>query len=373
MSESESGASAATRGITPFVLAAGFASRLRPLTDDRAKAVIPFLNRPLLDYTLDWLSRCGFRRVVINLHHAPETIAGRYGSRAFDLDIEYSRESRILGTGGGLRRVLDRLGDDVLVVNGDVLTLAALGPLVRHHLDSGAMATLGLYSGATGRDYPQVLADGAGRLVGFPGDRAAGSAVVSGAAPVRGVFCGLHLVRREALELLPEGRFAGIVDHLYRPLLEQGFELGALPLAGAWYEIGEPGRYIDHQLEALRCGSAPLALARVPRSMDAGYLALDGHVETTRLRPPFLIGSGARVRDGARVEGSVLADLVRVAEGARVTECVLWRGSAVGPGARLRRCVVMEDVRVPSGTVAEERVFTPEGGLEFGRPRARAG
>lgn len=351
-------------GVTPMVLAAGFGTRLRPLTERVAKPVVPFLNRPLLDYTLDWLARCGFERVVVNLHHAPESIARRYGRRGFGMHLEYSREPRILGTGGGLRRALDRLGEEILVVNGDVLTLAPLGPLVRVHRERGALATLGLFAGSVGHDYSQVAATPDGRLASFPSELATAPAE----ATVRGVFCGVHLVRREAVAMLPEGVFAGIVDHVYTPLLADGAPLAACPLAGSWYEVGDPGRYIDHQLHALRHGAVPLAVAGMPRFVDGGYVAADGHLETMRLRPPFLVGAGVRVHDGAWVQGCVLADRTRVGRGARLQEVISWAGAVIGPGARLRRCVVMEDVRVPADTEATETVFTAAGPLPFGGP-----
>lgn len=355
-------------GLVPMILAAGHATRLRPLTGSVAKAVVPFLNRPLLDYTLDWLARDGFDRVVINLHHAAGSIESRYGARAFGMQIAYSREARLLGTGGGPRKALESLGDRILLINGDVLTLAALGPLLRRHAESGALATLGLYAGASADGYPQVTASGEGRLLAFPGDDEPAEA----GPRIRGVFAGIHVLERRALELLPPGVPCGTVIPLYRELLRAGLPLSAVRLVGSWYEIGVPARYIDNQLAALARGGPPLARRGVFRFVDGGYVSPDAHLENTFMRPPFLVGSGARIKHAAQVTASVIGDRARVAAGARVDGCVLWPGAWVGVGARLERCIVMEGVRVPKGRVARETVFTPTGEHVFAAGRAGA-
>ncbi len=154
---------------TAMVLAAGYGTRLEPLTSTRAKAVVPFLNRPLLDYALDWLRRCGFTRAVVNLHHHPESVRALYRERRFGIDVHFSVEETILGTAGGPRKVLDRLGARVLIVNGDVATTIAPGRLWQHHSDSGALATMALHSGPGGRHNPPIEIDDDGGITHIPG------------------------------------------------------------------------------------------------------------------------------------------------------------------------------------------------------------
>ena len=343
-----------------MVLAAGKAVRLWPLTEDRAKAVVPFLNRPLLDYTLDWFRRCGFRQIWVNLHHQPDSIAGIYGERAFQMTIRYSFEERLLGTAGGPRRILEHLRPTTLLVNGDIVMQLTLGPLLRHH-SNGALATLALYRGESSRGYPTVTANDAGHLLAFPGDP-----VPAAEHTVEGVFSGVHVVEREVLESIPSGESLGMVDPVYRSLLRAELPVHALPLSGSWYEIGDPGRYIDAQLTALDQGHASLGYARARRLLSNGYVSPDTHIENVRLEPPFLIGAGTRLKHGSILKGIVAADVCRVEGGSRVTQSVLWKGSNIGPRCRLHRVVVMEGVAVPPGTEAEGAVFTPEGIVHFG-------
>ena len=350
-----------TRSVTPMVLAAGHATRLRPLTDNLAKAVVPFLNRPLLDHTLEWLSRAGFDRVVINLHHAGESIARRYGSAAFGLSIDYTPEPSLLGTAGGPRNALDRLADRVLLVNGDVVGLMSIGALLRHHEERGAMATLALYRGDAAAGYPQVLAAKDGELLAFPGDD------VDGAPPdaIRGVFTGLHVIERSVLEQLPAGCASGMVDPVYRQMLAGGHPLHAIAVPGGWYEVGDPRRYIDNQLASLRLADVPLGLEGYQRVTPGGYRSVHSHLENVRLVPPYLAGAGVRLRHGARLQSVILGDRTRVGTASRLDRVVTWRDSWIGPRCCLRNVVVMEGVRVPSGTEASDVVFTPTGAQSF--------
>jgi len=346
-----------------MVLAAGMATRLRPLTADRAKGTVPFLNRPLLDYTFEWLARSGFDRVVVNLHHAPDSIVDLYGRRAFGLQVRYSHEPKLLGTAGGPRAALDRLGERALIVNGDVVSSMALGPLLEHHLGSGALATLALHTGLGADAYPQVAAAASGRLLGFPGDE-----VDDGDVAVRGVFSGLHLVDAAVLEDLPEGAACGIVDPVYRSLMRAGLRIDAVAVPGAWYEVGTPQLYIDRQLESLRRESLPLAFDGLQRKGAGAYASPHAHIENSRPRPPYLLGAGSRIKQGAAVEASVVGDRGQVAAGARVERSILWPGAVVGSACSLRECVVMEGVAVAAGTAAERTVFTPAGPVSFDAP-----
>lgn len=326
-------------GCAAMILAAGRATRLRPLTDGRAKAVVPFLNRPLLDYPLDWLRRCGFHRVVVNLHHRPASIRRHYGVRVRGLEILYHPEERLLGTGGGPRAALDLLDDTVLLVNGDVACSLPLGPLLQWHRDSGALATLGLHAGEAALHYPPIARDSEGRVLGFDaGDPAVG----------RACFTGIHLVERKALSLLPAGRPCGIVTTLYRRLLDEGLPVSCRVLPGPWHEVGTRERYIGEQLDSLRREDLPMALRGYRREGSGAWVAPDCDVRRAGVEGPYLLGSEVVLEDGALLRGVVAGAGVRVAAGARVVRSILLPGARIGAGARVEDAVV--DTRIPPGT-----------------------
>jgi len=339
-----------------MVLAAGFGTRLEPLTSTRAKVVVPFLNRPLLDYTLDWLRRCGFDDVVINLHHLPETVRRRYGDEAFGMRIHYNIEEFILGTAGGPRAVLERLGDRVLIVNGDVAGTIAPGPLWQHHEDSGALATMALYAGSGAEDYPGIGIDESGLVTHIPGVTAGD--LDSGSVRA-GCFTGIHIVERAVLETVPENRFCGMVDPIYRKLMDKQLPLHGLVVPGAWYEIGTPSRYVSCQLEALRREDFPLAYAGYRRLAQSGYVRGRVGWERAGLRPPFLIDELTQIEKGALVESMIAGRKVFVGRGATVRNSVLMERAWIGAGARVEGCIVLEDAVVPAGAHLVDEIVEP--------------
>ena len=349
-----------------MILAAGQATRLRPLTDDRAKAVLPFLNRPLLDFTLDWLSRAGFRDVVINLHHAGASVFREYRFRAFNMRVLYSCETRLLGTGGGPRRALELLGERTLLINGDVAARLNLGQILSTHRDSGALATLALHRGEASRGYPHVPTGENGAVLGFPGGESQGALPQGSSA---GVFTGVHVLENEALAALPDNVPCGIVDPLYRDILADGLPIQGVYPSGHWYEIGEPSRYLDAQLTSLRREDLPLAFVGYHRRFEGGYTTGYTHIENSRVVPPFLLGPGVRVKHGAQLSGVVAGTQVRFENGCHVEQSIIWNHGWVGAGSRLERCIVMEGVEVPPETEAVETIFAPDGRrLSFAAP-----
>src|SRR5215470_10727186 len=118
-----------------FILAAGFGTRLWPLTEDRTKPAIPFLNRPLITYSVDYLASFGIRDLIVNLHHQPESIKMALGDGSeAGVSIQYSLEEKILGTSGALDRVRNALlDDDFVVVNGKIVTDLDLKKAIEEH------------------------------------------------------------------------------------------------------------------------------------------------------------------------------------------------------------------------------------------------
>jgi mannose-1-phosphate guanylyltransferase len=315
-----------------MVLAAGLGVRMRPLTLLRAKPALPVLNRPLVDWTMTALSRAGVKDVVVNLHHLPDTVTAALGSgRRHGLRIRYSREERILGTGGGPRAVRDVLGSEpLLIVNGDVLFDLDLRRLLAVHAASGARATLALRRNPVPYAYSPVVSDRRGRILSIAGRPAGARGSVS-------MFASVHVLDPALLERLPEGASDSVLD-LYIPLLAEGAHLQGVPSRGAWYDFGRPRLYRDAQLRLL----------------------------PGRGRDRVLVDGKARVGSTARLRRSVVGAGARIASGARVERSVLWDGAVIEPGARVSGSIVVTGGVVRSGEKAEGVIVMPAEAL--GKP-----
>lgn len=303
-----------------MVLAAGYGRRMRPLTLLRAKPALPVLGRPLIHWTLEQLARHGVTDVVVNLHHLPRTIVAAVGDGSrFGLRVRYSREPRILGRGGGPRKVRRFFGDEpFLLVNGDVVFDFDLRGLVARHRASGAQATLALKPNPDPRTYGPVVTGPGGRVRSIAGRPRPARGAVS-------LFTGVQVLEPALLERLPPGP-SDTLTHLYPPLLAEGSRVLGVRVGGAWYDLGSPKTYLAAQLRLLR-----------PR--------------------PSLVDPAARVE--GRLSFAIVGADSRVEQGASVVRSVLWDGVRVGRGAVVRDSILASGVRVPPGARVEARVVVP--------------
>jgi NDP-sugar pyrophosphorylase family protein len=306
--------------VKAVILAAGLGERMRPLTDRIAKPVLPVLNEPLILRTLREIKKAGVRDVAINLHYRPDTVRAAIPSEPFGLKVRYSRETRILGTGGALRKLRAWIGDEpVLVINGDVVFDFDLKRVVQVHHDAQALATLVLRDNPDRSLYKPVVVDRRNRIVAMRG-------LPAGREGRTLMFASVHIIEPVALRRLPLGA-SDTVQHLYIPLLHEGAHLQGVREKGAWFDLGNPATYLTSQsrLLAVRGGKRG---ALLDRSVRLG--------RKTSIRRSVL-GPGCVVGDGASVEGSVLWEDVTIAPRAAVRGCIVMSGASVGPSRHVGR------------------------------------
>lgn len=291
-----------------MILAAGYGTRLWPLTIDRTKPAIPFMGRPLIGYVAEYLARYGFDDIVVNLHHQPESVRAALGDgSAFGVRFHYVEEPFILGTSGAIgnaRRLLD--GDAFVVINGKLATDINLREALETHRRNRALATLVLRPNPARERYStvQVLDGLVTGFGGYPASDKAGSAhgaAQEGSGDVPLMFTGIQILDPRVFDYIPPGVFSHSVTDVYVPAIERGDRVVAHVADGAWYELSTVRRYLETSVALLK---------------------LEGRdVE---------IGEGSSIESGASVAESVLWENVRVSAGARVRRAVLGAGVSVG-------------------------------------------
>jgi NDP-sugar pyrophosphorylase family protein len=222
-----------------MILAAGLGTRLRPLTDRLPKPLLPIAGRPMIEYTLAWVAAAGIRQVMINLHHMGDRIRQTVGRERFGLEISYSDEPEILGTGGGLKRVERFFSDEpFLVVNADVLTAVDPNAVIGAHLAKQPLATLVVRRDPEAAAYGALGIDHDGRIRRFLGRGPKAS------APLEDVmFTGVHVLDPRIFADLPAaGVFSPITD-AYIAIVERGAPLMGYLTDAPWIDIGTPERY----------------------------------------------------------------------------------------------------------------------------------
>jgi NDP-sugar pyrophosphorylase family protein len=231
-----------------MILAAGEGTRMRPLTADVPKPMLPVAGRPALEYTVEWLKHHGMREIVINLYHHPEAVIRHFGDgRAFGVSIEYSIEEYILGTAGGTKRRASFFDRSFVVVYGDVLTDLDLSALVEYHSSRGSNfhLTMSLYRVADPERCGVAVLDAAGRVTRFvekprrddcPSDLAS---------------AGVLILDPEILRYVPENVFYDYGHNLFPALLQAGIPIYGWPLPEDAYliDFGTPENYQHAQSE----------------------------------------------------------------------------------------------------------------------------
>ncbi|HSG06696.1 MAG TPA: NDP-sugar synthase, partial [Nitrospiria bacterium] len=222
-----------------MVLAAGLGTRIRSMESGIPKPLIPVGGRLLIEYPLLLLRKHGITDVVINLHYMAEKIEGALGDGSrLGLTIRYSREAEILGTGGGIKKAEDFLGDaPFLVINSDVVAEVDLEDLIRFHKKSNPAATLVLREDPDPEAWGAVGTDSSGRII-----KILGKPETPEKPDQNKMFTGVHILDPRVLKFIPAGRPHHIIDS-YIEMIRTGERLMGYSYKGYWMDVGTPERF----------------------------------------------------------------------------------------------------------------------------------
>jgi mannose-1-phosphate guanylyltransferase len=358
--------------VDAVVLVGGEGTRLRPLTLERPKPVLPLLGRPLLAYVLARLADAGVTRVIFGCGYLPDPIQACFGARALGLALEYVVEPRPMGTAGGIRHAArGRISETFLALNGDVLSDAPLAELVAMHRERGAAATIALTPVADPSRYGLVRTEPDGRVLGFlekPELEQIDTNLIN---------AGAYVLEPAVLDLVEDGHAVSIERETFPSLVGAG--LFALAQVGYFSDVGTPESYIaaHHDLLAGRIRShlpglmtevrwidddadvAPDAVFDSPCHIASGAVVGAG----VRIGPGSSVAADAEIEERAELRGAVVQERARVGAAAVVEDAVIGPRAQIGAGAQIGSgAVIGPGVTIPDGAhvAAGERIF-PEG------------
>ncbi len=334
-------------------MAGGEGSRLRPLTCEKPKPMVPVMNRPLMEYTVELLRLHGLRDIAVTLQYLPEQIKDHFGSGdSFGVNLHYFVEEEPLGTAGSVKNAASFLDETFIVISGDALTDFDLNEALYFHRARGAMATLVLKAVENPLEYGVVMIDPDGRINRFlekPGWGEVFSDTVN---------TGIYILEPEVLSLVEPGKMVDFSKDIFPRLLEQKEPLFGCVLDGFWCDVGDIREYLRAHRQVLE-GKVRLRLNA--KEQERGIWLEEGVQLHPRaiLQPPVYLGSGCSIGAGAQVkDGSVLGSYTRVDERASVKRSLTWEGAYIGKGAALRGGILCNGVQVNSrSSVFEEAVI----------------
>lgn len=328
-----------------MILGAGLGTRLRPLTDNISKPMIPVVNKPIMEHVIELLASQDIRDLIVNLHYEPEIIRQYFadGSK-WGVNLTYSYEKCLLGTAGGLKKVKDFFDDRTFIIfSGDLLTDIQLGPLVDFHKKRGALATIALTKVEDPSKYGVVKTDKYGRIIAFqekPSREEAVSNLIS---------CGIYIFEPEIFDFIPAGKSYDFGKELFPFLFEKGERLYGFEHRDYWKDIGGLETYLSGNFDALT-GRVRVKItgSMISDSIWVGEKTrIDSSVE---MAAPLLIGSNCEVRRGVRLIGpTVIGDYNIVEEGAILHTVVKLANGYIG-----------KDIHIMGGIVGNSSHVYPE-------------
>jgi mannose-1-phosphate guanylyltransferase len=304
-----------------MLLAAGLGTRLRPLTYEVPKPMVPVLGTPVMEHILRLLTRHGFKDVISNLHYFPEQIEGRFGDGSdWDVRLSYSHEPELLGTAGGVRNVRDHFGEETfLIISGDALTDIDLTALWEAHRAHGGIATLSLKRVDDPSQIGVVIMGEDRRIQGFqekPDPAEALSDVGN---------CGIYVMEPEIFDYFPDRPFVDWAQDVFPTLLDQDVAFYGHEISEYWNDIGNLREFRQGNVDALE-GEVRVEIEPGRLNPEADWVD----------EPPVYVGEGCEIGPGVRLTGPVvLGDGCKVGEGAAIRDSVLWPGTEVAPHAVL--------------------------------------
>ena len=336
------------------ILSGGEATRLRPLTCNTSKAMVPVLNRPFLQHIVSYLKSHNVVDITLATGRTSGQAESYFGDgSSFGVSIGYSTERVPLGTAGAVKNTERLLDSPFLVFNGDVYTDIDLTAMMNVHQQSGAIATLALTPVDDPTAYGVVETDGEGRITRFVEKPSREE------APGNLINAGVYVLRPDILDYVAPNAFVMFEREVFPSVLAAGETMCAYPSHAYWTDIGTPERYLSLNHNLLR------------RDIGRRGLQFEGEHNihpSAEVEGPVLIGKGCCVEGGSTIEGpTVLGQDCQIRAGAMIRSSLLWRGCEIGGGARLSNsvlacgcyvgeecfldsCVLGDNLRIESGT-----------------------
>jgi mannose-1-phosphate guanylyltransferase len=349
--------------VDAVILVGGMGTRLRPLTLSAPKPMLPTAGLPFLTHLLSRIAEAGIEHVVLGTSYKANVFEAEFGDGSkLGLQIDYVVEDEPLGTGGGIANVASRLRYDTAVVfNGDVLSGCDLRALLASHSDNEADVTLHLVRVGDPRAVGCVPTDSDGGVLAF--------LEKTQDPPTDQINAGCYVFNRDIIDRIPTGREVSVEREVFPQLLSDGVKVCGYVDSSYWRDMGTPEDFVRGSADLVR-GIAPSPALTHQRgeklvhdgaSVAPGALLIGGTV----------IGRGAEIAGGARLDGAVIFDGVKVGAGAVIERSIIGFGAHIGPRALIRdgvigdgadigaRCELLRGARVWPG------ITIPDGGIRF--------
>jgi len=335
------------------VMAGGEGSRLRPLTLNRPKPMVPIANRYVMGHIIELLKRHNINDIVATLHYRADDIQNyfRDGS-AFGVTMNYSTEPHPLGTAGSVKlaeRFLRR-DEPFLIISGDAVTDFDLTAIIDFHRRVGAAVTITLYHVPNPLEYGVIIVDEQGRIERFL-EKPSWGEVISDT-----VNTGIYVLSPEVLDYIEPAKPVDFSKDLFPLLMKEQMPLYGYIANGYWCDVGSIAEYMRATGDVL---AGKVNVGEIGRHLGGGiYVEEDVEIAPdAQLVGPILLQQGVRIKGGVVIQGpTVIRPFTVVDNRAHIDRCIIWRNSYIGEGVELRGAIVGRRCSLKSRAVLFEGV-----------------
>jgi len=337
--------------VKAVVMAGGEGSRLRPLTINRPKPMVPIVDRQVMAHIIELLKAHGITEIVVTVQYLANVIQDHFGDgSALGVHIDYSLEEHPLGTAGSVKNAEHLLKEPFLVISGDALTDFQLGKIIDFHYERKALATLTLTRVPNPLEYGVIIVNEDGHVTQFL-EKPSWGEVFSDT-----VNTGIYVLDPEVFRYIPKGKITDWSKDVFPQMLRKNDALYGFIAEGYWTDVGTIEEYMRANRDYM------IGKVQLPRvgHHQGNDLWLEGDAEIAsdaQFIGPVFLGHGVKIKSGAIIHGpTAIRDYVVVDSRATIDRSIIWRNSYIGERAELRGAIVMRQCNIKSRAVLFEGV-----------------
>jgi len=332
-------------------MAGGFGTRLRPLTMNIPKPMVPMMNKPMMYHIVELLKRHGITDIISLLYYQPEIITNYFGDGSqFGVQMKYVRAEADYGTAGAVRNAAEFLDERFIIISGDVLTDFNLTKAINFHIERKAKATIVLTHAKNPLQFGVVITADDGKITRFL-EKPSWGEVFSDT-----INTGIYVLEPDVLDLIPYQHEFDFSKNLFPLLLQQDMGLYGYIADGYWRDVGNLNEYQEAHLDCL-AGQVNIIIDGVQQGStyvgDQTVLRTD----VSNFEGTVVIGERCDIGSDVKIINSVIGNNCLIASGTVIRNSVIWDGVRVGRGAELESDVVGNDCVIGEGATVAENVF----------------
>jgi NDP-sugar pyrophosphorylase family protein len=340
-----------------LIMAAGYGTRLEPLTLAVPKPMAPIVNRPTMQHNLELLKKHDITEITANIHYHPEQIENYFGEgEKFGVNLSYSFEEKLLGTAGGVKFMAEeiaKINDTFVVLSSDALTDINLNRLIEFHKQKKALVTIALSKVTDVREFGVAIQDKDGRITGFQ-EKPRPEAALSDLANT-----GIYVFEPAILKMIPAGP-CDFGRQLFPQLIAEQAAVYGYQMVEYWSDVGGLDKYIQSNYDAMK-GAVQIKIPGRRHGKSTWIGEREKIDATARFEGSVIIGDHCAIGKDVYIKDAVIGDKCTVAEGAVIVGSVLWSNITVGGRSEIRDsvvggfCYLGEKAEIGSGSVIANR------------------